>query len=63
MLQETKTQNKIKLKIKGYSVFEKNREQNEGGSLMSLIHDNMMPTEMPDEHSEFLIVDREVLVK
>ena len=57
MLQETKTQNKVKVKISGFTVFEKNREQNEGGGLMSIVHENLMPTEIPDTHSEFLIVD------
>ena len=57
MLQETKTQSKLRLRVAGYSVFEKNREQNQGGGLMSIIHNNLKPTEIPDDNTEFLIVD------
>ena len=56
MLQETKSQSKVKLKIGGYSVIEKNRDQNEGGGLMSIVHNNLKPTEVPDDNSEFFIV-------
>ena len=57
MLQETKVKKQGKIKLKGYVVFEKIRQNNEGGGLMSIIHENLKPILIPDEHSEFLVVD------
>ena len=57
MLQETKVKKEGKLKLANFTVFEKLRENNEGGGLMTIVHDNMKPILIPDEHSEFLEVD------
>ena len=57
MLQETKYKSKGKLKLEGFEIFEQLRENNEGGGLMSIIHENLNPVQIPDEHPEFLIVD------
>ena len=57
MLQETKQKKQGKVKLKGFVIFEKLREENEGGGLMSIVHENLKPILIPDEHSEFLVVD------
>ena len=57
MLQETKSKKQGKLKLKGFLVFEKLRDNNEGGGLMSIIHENLKPIQISDDHSEFLVVD------
>ena len=57
MLQETKYKSKGKLKLEAFEIFEQLRENNEGGGLMSIIHRNLNPVQIPDEHPEFLIVD------
>ena len=57
MLQETKVKKEGKLKLANFTVFEKMRENNEGGGLMTIVHDNMKPILIPDEHSEFLEVN------
>ena len=45
------------MKLPGYTIFEKIRKNNEGGGLMSIIHDNLKPIQIPSEHPEFLEVD------
>ena len=57
MLQETKTRKPSTLKLKELIFFEKIRENNEGGGLMTIVHENMQPIQIPTEHSEFLEVD------
>ena len=58
LLQETKYKTKGKLRLEGFEIFEQLRENNnEGGGLMSIIHKNLSPIQIPDEHQEFLIVD------
>ena len=57
LLQETKYKTKRKLKLDGFEIFEQLRENNEGGGLMSIIHKNLSPIQIPDGHQEFLIVD------
>ena len=57
MLQETKLKKKGGTKLKGFVIFEKLRENNEGGGLMSIIHENLNPILIFDDHSEFLVVD------
>ena len=57
MLQETKLKKQGKIKLKGFIIFEKNRDDNEGGGLMSIVHENLKPILISDDHSEFLIVD------
>ena len=57
MLQETKTRKPSTLKLKELIIFEKIRENNEGGGLMTIVHENMQPIQIPTEHSEFLEVD------
>ena len=41
------------MKLPGYTIFEKIRKNNEGGGLMSIIHDNLKPIQIPSEHPEF----------
>ena len=57
MLQETKLKRQGLIKLKDFVVFEKLRENTEGGGLMSVIHENLKPILISDEHSEFLVVD------
>ena len=57
MLQEVKVRRKGTIKLKEFVVFEKIRENNIGGGLMTIVHENMQPVQIPDEHSEFLEVD------
>ena len=57
MLQETKLRKGRTINLKEFIIFEKNRENNSGGGLMTIIHKNMQPIEITDDHSEFLQVD------
>ena len=57
MLQETKIKKKGKVKFKGFNVFEQPRENKEGGGLMTIVHTNLEPVEVPDDNCEFLVVD------
>ena len=57
MLQETKLKRQGLIKLKDFVVFEKLRENTEGGGLMSVIHENLKPILISDDHSEFLVVD------
>ena len=57
MLQETKFKKLGQLKLAEYEVFEKLRETNEGGGLMTIMHENLNPVLIPCGHSEFLEVD------
>ena len=58
LLQESKLKQQGKIKLKGFVVFEKVRQNNEGGGgLLSLVHENLKPILIPDDHSEFLVVD------
>ena len=57
MLQESKMKKQGKIKLKEFVVFEKLRDDNEGGGLMSLVHVNLEPILISDDHSEFLVVD------
>ena len=57
MLQESKSKKEGKIKIKGFIVFEKIREKNEGGGLLSIVHENLNPIQISDDHPEFLIID------
>ena len=57
LLQETKMKNIEKLKIPGFNIFEKLRDNNEGGGLMSIVHNNLKPVLIPSDSSEFLEVD------
>ena len=47
LLQETKMKNIEKLKIPGFNIFEKLRDNNEGGGLMSIVHNNLKPVLIP----------------
>ena len=57
MLQETKLKKQGKIKLNGFVIFEKLRENNDGGGLMSIVHENLKPIMISDDHSEFLILD------
>ena len=57
MLQEVKLRKTRTVKLKQFIVFEKNRGSSAGGGLMTIVHENMEPIEIPNEHSEFLEVD------
>ena len=57
ILQETKMKKVGQIKLPGFTIFEKIRENNEGGGLMSIIHNNLKPIQIPSEHPEFLEVD------
>ena len=57
MLQEVNTRKIGTIKLKEFIIFEKIRENNSGGGLMTIVHKNMKPNEIPDSHSEFLEVD------
>ena len=57
LLQETKMKKPGQIKIPGYTIFEKIRENNEGGGLMSIVQNNLKPVQIPCNHSEFLEVD------
>ena len=57
LLQETKMSTSKQFKLPGFIIFEKRRENNEGGGLMSIVHENLKPTLISDEHSEFLEVN------
>ena len=51
MLQETKLYRKGTFKLENYCVFEKIRETNEGGGLMTIIHENLEPVLIPTKNS------------
>ena len=53
MLQETKLKKKGTIKLKGFKVFENLRENKEGGGLMSIMHENINPVMIPEDHNEF----------
>ena len=57
MLQETKLKSKGKVKLKGFEIFEQPRQNKDGGGLMTIVHKNLKPVEVPDENCEFLLVD------
>ena len=57
MLQETKMKKIGNIRLQGFKNFEKLRENNEGGGLMTIVHEKMDPILIPNEHSEFLEVD------
>ena len=57
LLQETKVKNIGQLKLPGFTIFEKLRLNSEGGGLMSIVHNNLKPTLIFSESSEFLEVD------
>ena len=57
LLQETKVRNTNQLKLPGFTIFEKLRNNSEGGGLMSIVHNNLKPTLISSENSEFLEVD------
>lgn len=46
-----------KTKLEGYKIFEKYRENTNGGGLMTAVHENLKPIAISDENSEFLVVD------
>ena len=50
MLQESKLYEKGTLKFNDYCVFEKVRNQNEGGGLVTLVHNNFEPIMVPREN-------------
>ena len=47
MLQETKLYKKGSIKFKDMCVFEQLRGVNEGGGLMTLVHENLKPVQIP----------------
>ena len=47
MLQETKLYKKGSMKFSNMNVFEKIRGLNEGGGLMTLVHENFKPVQIP----------------
>ena len=47
MLQETKLYKKGTMKFKNMCVFEKIRKLNEGGGLMTIVHENFKPVLVP----------------
>ena len=57
MLQETKMRNTQQIKLPGFTIFEQLRENNEGGGLMSIVHNNLKPVLISGENTEFLEVD------
>ena len=57
LLQESKLKSINRIKVPGFTIFDKTRENNEGGGLISIIHNNLKPVLIPSEHSEFLEVD------
>ena len=57
MLQETKCKKEGKLKLKGFLTFEKLRAENQGGGLMTIVHENLKPIQISDDHPEFFIAD------
>ena len=50
LLQESKLYEKGTLKFDDYCVFEKVRKQNEGGGLLTLVHNNLEPIMVPREN-------------
>ena len=57
MLQEIKLKKPGTVKLNEFTIFEKLRENNMGGGLMTIVHENIQPILIPDEHPEFLEVD------
>ena len=57
MLQEVKLRKPGLIKLKEFILFEKHRENNAGGGLMTIVHEKMQPILIPDDHSECLQVD------
>ena len=51
MVQETKLYRKGTIKMKNFCVFEKNRENNDGGGLLTIIHENLEPVLIPTKNS------------
>ena len=58
-LQETKLYKKGSLKIANYLIFEKLREFNGGGGLMSIVHEDLKPVQVEEDDSceDFLVVE------
>ena len=67
LLQESKLYEKGTLKFDDYCVFEKVRKQNEGGGLLTLVHNNLEPIMVPRENeskvSENILVVEAMLEK
>ena len=57
MLQEVKLRKPGLIRLKEFIIFEKHRENNSGGGLMTIAHEKMQPIQIHDENSEFLQVD------
>ena len=57
MLQESRSKKAGKIKMKGFIIFEKIRDNNGGGGLISIIHENLKPIQIFDDHSDFLVAD------
>ena len=51
MLQETKLYRKGTYKMENFCIFEKIRDINEGGGLMTIIHENSEPVLIPTKDS------------
>ena len=50
MVQETKIYKKGTHKFENYCVFEKIRDTNEGGGLMTIVHNNLQPALIPNRN-------------
>ena len=61
MLQETKLYKIGKFKADGFCVFESHRENKEGGGLMTLIHENLNPVQIPYENKSFEKMGKNIL--
>ena len=66
MVQETKLYRKGTFKLENYCVFEKVRENKEGGGLMTVIHENLEPVLIPTKNSsknslDVLVVEAKVI--
>ena len=57
LLQETKMRNTNQIKLPGFTIFEQLRENNEGGGLMSIVHNNLKPALISGKNTEFLEVE------
>ena len=51
MIQETKLYRKGTIKMENFCVFEKIRDINEGGGLLTIIHENLEPVLIPTKNS------------
>ena len=51
MVQETKLYRKGTYKLENYCIFEKIRGENEGGGLMTIVHENLEPVLIPTKNS------------